>query len=264
MRPPVPSLSLRYAAIALCGLLMSTATARGDWVDQRTVDIFEIRSEFSLNNEAGQTLLTEFRRLRDDVETTLGLEASDDPIEVNLFASRRSYEEFLSVRIPEGASRVALFVKGVDRGRVYVYRHRGYEIDVRHECTHALLHNALPYVPLWLDEGLAEYFEVPASERATGNSHLASVRRAMFLRWNPSLTELESRSDLTEMSGRDYRDSWAWVHYLLHGPSESQQVLSNYLYDIRIGNPAGMLSERLAQNVPGVRSQMTRHFKTLK
>lgn len=86
----------------------------------------------------------------------------------------------------------------------------------------------------------------------------------MFLRWDPSLSKLESRHDLNEMSGSDYRDSWAWVHYLLHGPIESRQVLSNYLYDIRIGNPAGMLSERLAQEVPGVRSQMTRHFQNLK
>ena len=230
----------------------------------RTVDIFEIRSEFSLSDNSGQALLTEFQRLRTDVETTLGLEAANDPIEVNLFANRRSYQDFLSVRVPEGASRVALFVKGTDRGRVYVYRHRGYETDIRHECTHAILHNALPYVPLWLDEGLAEYFEVPASQRATGHSHLSSVHRAMFLRWNPSLTDLESRSDLTEMTGSDYRDSWAWAHYLLHGPIESRQVLSNFLYDIRTGNPAGMLSERLAQDVPGARSQLTRHFKNLK
>ena len=248
----------------MCVLLSGSATARGEWVDMRTVDIFEIRSEFSLNDDVGQALLTEFQRLRDDVESTLGLEASNDLIEVNLFANRGSYQDFLSVRVPEGVSRVALFVKGTDRGRVYVYRHRGYETDVRHECKHAILHNALPYVPLWLDEGFAEYFEVPASERATGHSHLNSVRRAMYLRWNPSLTELESRSDLTEMSGSDYRDSWAWAHYLLHGPVESRQVLSNYLYDIRIGNPAGMLSERLAQNVPGVRSQLTLHFKNLK
>lgn len=264
MQPPVPSLSLLCVAIALCGSLAGSASARGEWIDQRTVDLFEIRSEYSLDDDSGQGLLNEFRRLRDDVESTLGIEAADDPIEVNLFASRRAYQKYLAVRVPEGASRVALYVKGSDRGRVYVFRHQGYEVDVRHECTHALLHNSLPYVPLWLDEGFAEYFEVPAAQRATGHSHLKSVHRAMFLRWKPSLTELESRRDLSEMSGSDYRDSWAWAHYLLHGPTESRQVLSNYLYDIRIGNPAGMLSERLAQDVPGVRSQMTRHFQNLK
>ncbi|MCA9024169.1 MAG: hypothetical protein KDA86_03040 [Planctomycetaceae bacterium] len=264
MQPPVPSLSLCGMAIAICGALAETPYARGEWVDQRTVDVFEIRAEFPLDDEAGQSLLGEFRRLRSDVESTLGIEATDDPIEVNLFANRRNYQKYLSVRVPEGASRVALFVKGSDRGRVYVYRHQGYEVDVRHECTHALLHNSFPYVPLWLDEGFAEYFEVPAPQRATGHSHLGSVHRAMFLRWDPSLSKLESRHDLNEMSGSDYRDSWAWVHYLLHGPIESRQVLSNYLYDIRIGNPAGMLSERLAQEVPGVRSQMTRHFQNLK
>jgi hypothetical protein len=43
---------------------------------------------------------------------------------------------------------------------VFAYRGEDFETDLRHECTHALLNAALPVVPLWLDEGLAEYFEV--------------------------------------------------------------------------------------------------------
>jgi hypothetical protein len=197
------------------------------------------------------------------VESLLGIEAEERPIEVNLFASRRSYRDFLELRIPGGASRIALFVKGVDRGRVYVYRHRGFEVDVRHECTHALLHNSLPYVPLWLDEGLAEYFEVPPELRATQNPHLASIRRASLIHWSPSLTQLEAFENLSEMNGQDYRDSWAWVHFMLHGPLEARQTLSNYLYDVRSGNPAGLLSERLADAVPQLQWQLAIHFRNL-
>ena len=66
------------------------------------------------------------------------------------------------------------------------------------------------------------------------------------------------------MTADDYRDSWAWVHFMLHGPPEVRQVLSNYLYDIRIGNPSGQLSERLAREVPGVNGMMIQHFKEWK
>lgn len=237
------------------------ASTRAEWVDEREIDIFRIRSEFDLSDAEGQSLLAEFERLRSDVEQLLGFEADSDPIEVNLFASRRSYQRFLSVRVPDGVDRAALFVKGADMGRVYVHRHRGFETDVRHECTHAILHNALPYVPLWLDEGFAEYFEVPAPLRASDNPHFKSLAWALRLRWNPSLERLEEKRDLTAMDANDYRDSWAWVHFMLHGPPEPRQVLSNYLYDIRFGNPAGKLSQRLSQDVPSVRSQMLRHFK---
>jgi hypothetical protein len=264
MKPPLPSVHPVCAAVCLYGLLAAPPLACAEWADEQTADLFEIRSEFSLVDESGRALIRELSQLRSDVESLLGLEASQDPIEVNLFANRRNYQEFLELRVPEGASRVALYVQGTDRGRVYVYRHRGFEVDVRHECTHAVLHNALPYVPMWLDEGLAEYFEMPADQRAAGHPHLSSVRRAMLLRWNPSLSRLESRQDFQEMDGNDYRDSWAWVHFMLHGPQDVRQTLSNYLYDVRMGNPAGQLSERLAAEVPASQHELTRHFRNLK
>jgi hypothetical protein len=250
----------------LCALMAGLPSAGGpadgaEWTDHRTIDIFRIRSEFSLSDSEGHALLVELEQLREDVERLLGLEAAADPIEVNLFASRRSYQKFLSVRVPEGVARAALFVKGADMGRVYVHRHRDFRTDLRHECTHAVVHNALPYVPLWLDEGLAEYFEVPAPLRAGDNPHLKGVSWAMRLRWEPSLAGLEEKRDLSTLEAEDYRDSWAWVHFMLHGPPQPRQVLANYLYDIRSGNSAGQLSERMAHEVPGVETQLLRHFQ---
>lgn len=259
------SLSVPAAPLCACLLVCLCATSvQGEWVDERTVDIFRIRSEYELSDAEGQALLAEMNQLREELERLLHIEVEHDPIEVNLFATRRSYQKFLAVRVPEGADRAALYVKGADMGRVYVHRHRNFDTDLRHECTHAILHNALPYVPLWLDEGLAEYFEVPAPLRGRANPHLKNVRWASRLGWDPSLSKLEQKRQLASMSAEDYRDSWAWVHFLLHGPQEARQVLSNYLYDIRIGNPAGQLSERLAEEVPGVESLLANHFRSWK
>lgn len=250
-----------------CALLSAgpwSAAAGADWVDERTVDIFRLRSEFDLSDAEGEELLDEIRGLRPEIERLLQLEANSDPVEVNLFANRRSYQKFLAVRVPDGAGRAALYVKGTDMGRVYVYRHRGFATDVRHECTHAILHNALPYVPLWLDEGLAEYFEAPAPLRARSNAHLQGVRWATRLGSSLDLESLEANRDLSEMSAEDYRDSWAWVHFLLHGPLEARQVLSNYLYEIRAGSSAGPLSNQFERQLPGVQSMIVQHFRTWK
>ena len=54
------------------------------------------------------------------------------------------------------------------------YRNPEFGNDLRHECTHALLHAVLPAVPLWLDEGLAKYFEVQRASRAYGHPYLSS------------------------------------------------------------------------------------------
>ena len=48
-------------------------------------------------------------------------------------------------------------------------------VDLRHETTHAVLHGLLPMVPLWLDEGLAEYFEAPEANRLQRHPHFKAV-----------------------------------------------------------------------------------------
>ena len=64
-----------------------------------------------------------------------------------------------------------------DRGVEQVFAQWGpdFRIDLHHEGTHALLHASLARVPLWLDEGLAKYFEVPPAQRANGNPYLPIV-----------------------------------------------------------------------------------------
>jgi hypothetical protein len=157
--------------------------------------------------------------------------------------------------------RRALFVKGSGPGRVFVYRHDDLPIDVRHEGTHALLHASLPMVPLWLDEGLAEYFEVPPEERAYDNQHLGALRWDLRLGNLPRINVLEAKGNLADMSATDYRHAWAWVHFMIHGPKEARDELIGFLGDIRMSTPPGKLSERLARRLPNPEKLLVQHFK---
>ena len=105
---------------------------------------------------------------------------------------------------------------------VFAYYSDDFVVDLRHETTHAVLHTLLPMVPLWLDEGLAEYFEVPAADRCQGNPHLKQVQRNVRWRRPASLVKLEATETLDQMDRDAYRDAWSWVHYLLHGPADAQ------------------------------------------
>jgi hypothetical protein len=230
---------------AMVGALRTDATAAEQWVHASETGIFQVRSEFSLRDSDSQQLLEEIEQLQSDVATRLDIEVADRPVQLSIFSGRWSYSRYVSLRVPEGANRPALYVQGPDMGHVFVYRRWGFETDVRHECTHAVLHNALPYIPLWLDEGLAEYFEVPRDERASDHPHLGSLRRAMFFGWRPDLERLEELSSLTEMGSREYQESWAWAHFMLHGPEDVRDVLLQYLAKIQKGEFAGPLSEQL-------------------
>jgi hypothetical protein len=62
--------------------------------------------------------------------------------------------------------------------------------------------------------------------------------------------------------GRDeYRDAWAWVHFLVHGPPEANAEFLRYLTDLEGGLEAGRLSERLRRRLPDLNRRMTEHFR---
>ena len=67
------------------------------------------------------------------------------------------------------------------------------EEDLRHEATHALLHVAVGDLPLWLDEGLAEYFEVHRRpSRPATPSTSPGCPRTSATGWTPDLARLET------------------------------------------------------------------------
>ena len=144
---------------------------------------------------------------------------------------------------------------------IFAYTSRELDVDLRHETTHALLHAALPMVPLWLDEGLAEYFEVAPADRAHRHPHLPKLKWGMVVAGVPSLERLESITKLEQMGLTEYRESWAWVHFMLHGPPAAQEELTGYLSDIQAHTPPGNLSQRLRRRMPDLERLFRGHFK---
>ncbi len=230
------------------------------WPDQRIVGPFVCRADFPLAEI--DPLLGDLRRLQSDLASDLGLPPADEWIELYLFHDKPTYDRYLARYLPGVPYRRALYVKIGGQGRVFVYRGPQFEVDVRHECTHALLHAALRLVPLWLDEGLAEYYEIAREARANGNPHRNAVTWSARLAILPHLSELEKKRDLQDMGRGEYRFAWAWVHFMLHGSPETRQELVQYLGDLRAGRPPGLLSERLAPRLPNLNDRFAAYWKS--
>jgi len=177
-----------------------------------------------------------------------------------LFRNKVDYDRFLSRNLPRVTYRRALYVKEQGTGRVFAYRSSQFDTDLRHECTHALLHAVLPMVPLWLDEGLAVYFESPAGKRVFDSPQLGGVRWSIRLGGVQRLESLEKKKKTEEMDRSDYRAAWAWVHFMLHGSPEARNELVRFLADIRGGTPPGLLSQRLRSRLGDPVGQLNAHF----
>ena len=241
-------------------LTTSPCFANLSWQDSRSHGPFQLRATFPLGDLA--PLFQELSALELELQRTLAVPPAQQTIDVYLLNDQRAHKELLAQLYPRVPYRRALYVQRGGKGVVYAYRHPELSIDLRHECTHSLLHASLPMVPLWLDEGLAEYFEVSGPERAFDNPHLAK------LRWNHrfgmvrSIESLEKCGDLSQMGAVEYRFAWAWVHFMLHGPLPAHRELVHFLADIERGNPPGVLSQRLRKAVPQLEDQFVAHFKS--
>jgi hypothetical protein len=231
------------------------------WTDTRQVGPFTFHATFPL--APYERLFAELPELQRELTRTLGIAPAKKPIYVYLFSDEAQYRAYIDRHFPKVPFRPALYILEGGSPGVYTYRKADLEIDVRHECTHALLHSSLPVVPLWLDEGLAKYFEVPAHERAFDHPYFDDLKWKWSLRLGMvrSIESLEKRDDLMEMDATDYRFSWAWVHFMLHGPEEGHRALVKYCACYGQYEPPGKLSTRLAEAVPNPSEQMIQHFK---
>jgi hypothetical protein len=244
---------------AILATMAGGGALAADWTDRREVGPFVCHADFSLQGMEG--LFAGLGELQGDLCQTLGIPPAQERIDVYLFGDESSYRRYLKTYFPQLPYRRALFAKLGGPGMVFAYRGKEFETGLRHESTHALLHAALPRVPLWLDEGLAEYFQEPRDKRAYDSRHLSMTRWSARFGIDPSLEKLEKKTDLSQMTSTDYRHAWAWVHFMLHGPAEAHEELARFLGDIRADVPCGRLSQRLALRLENVDRSFCTHFK---
>jgi hypothetical protein len=229
------------------------------WLDRNSYGPFDVVAEFPLATL--QSTFDELGRLEHELQRTLGLPPAQQHVEVFLLATEESHRAILTQLFPRVPYRRALYVQRDRRAAVYAFHHPELSIDLRHECTHALLHANLAMVPLWLDEGLAEYFEIPESGRAFDHPHLAALKWNLRLGMLRTVESLEAVEDLADMGGVEYRFAWAWIHFMLHGPVAAHRTLVQFVSDTYRGAPPGRLSQRLRTAVPDLDDRMIQHFK---
>jgi hypothetical protein len=225
-------------------------------------------SDFEVNHDL--PLFHELANLRDQVYKELQLASADNLVQVYIFQDRDKYETFMRARYPDLPKRRAFFVAqpravgGAEDLLVYTYWGDRIQEDLRHELTHALLHSVLKDVPLWLDEGLAEYFEVPPDWNGINYHHLNQIRRVSTAStFKPDLARLEQMDKVQQMTPAEYREAWAWVHLLLQDRAEAKAVLTGYLQTLRSNPNPGPLEQRLTAIYPHPEETLLHHLAQL-
>lgn len=208
-------------------------------------------------------LLEELKLQRTVLSTKLGLKISDEPIHVYLFPTSDKLEAFLRVHYPALPNRRAFFVETDTRLNVYAYWGDRVAEDLRHEVAHGYLHSIVPQLPLWLDEGLAEYFEVPRGQDGLNRPHLDELADSLARNWRPDLDRLERMRVSGEMTQMEYAESWAWVYFMLESSPERKSLLEAYLQGLGKSPAPPSLAEQLRRLDPQVQQKFVDYVLTL-
>jgi len=233
----MPHLPRRPLAIALVSALVlgwigqSPAVAVGvevsGWIEARSPHLVvytdagpERGAEIVLRLERFRAL---FARLAPELELR-------SPVPTRILAFT-DYDPWKTVRDGGGVRVLGQFLSGPDGNFITLAAdpEKGDALGViQHEYVHHLVRHNFPRVPLWFNEGLAEYyrtFDVEKGRAVLGRPPEDRVR------WLARTGELKLAEVITatsddairhrsEGAGRLYAVSWALVHYLLSGSGE--------------------------------------------
>lgn len=209
-------------------------------------------------------LLTELAARRVDLSQALMLPISDEPIHVYVFADSDRWNTFVETHHPDHPRRRAFFLKRDTRLEVYTQWGDRVAEDLRHEITHAYLASVVPDLPLWLDEGLAEYFEVPRGCQRINRPHVDLLVGLLDNgQWRPNLRRLEAMPHDTDMNQIDYAEAWAWTHLLLTGDPVRREMLRAYLREIHQSGRAAPMWSRIVPFSDVMGEELAGHLRRL-
>ena len=176
-------------------------------------------------------------------ETAPGLVVDMAPVQVLVFRDvglfRAYAPRWRGVRDELGG----YFMPGSDRRRMLFAHRPGLTMAVaQHEYLHALLEASMPELPLWLNEGLAEYwstFEVAdgiARAGAPVEAHLDWLEANELMPLDRLFRIAQASSEYHEgdRRGTFYAQSWALVHLLI-STDEDLERLERCLLEFREG-----------------------------
>jgi hypothetical protein len=222
----------------------------------------EIHADFVL--PPGHRMVSELTSERQLVADALGVAPGQEPIHVFLFAEEAAYRAHVARKYPDFPERRAIFVETDVQLSVFAHWSDHVADDLRHEVAHGYMHSSIPNLPLWLDEGLAEYFEVGRGWHGVNHTHVKYLRQQLAAgAWKPDLARLEQLAAAESMTQLDYAEAWLWVHFLLTSRPSGGPSVTEYLTALQKDQPVEPLSATLAKQLPDAGAAAVAHLASL-
>ena len=181
--------------------------------------------------------------------------ATDAPTRVFLFARPRESRGYFDMLLDRRDAHVSgVFVSQKSGGTMLLDATAARDDRTPyHELVHYLISNSDARPPLWLEEGLAEYFGSAGVERIRRHEQVLATRTLMPL---DKLFAIRRESDAYADDGQAafYAQSWAIVDWLVRNGGKGHTRFFAFLGDVEQGVPVETaLQNRYGRSLPSLR-----------
>jgi tetratricopeptide (TPR) repeat protein len=245
-----PALRLAAGAVLLLSLAVPTSALpkeRDNWIRLDT-DHFVVFS--NAGERAARRTAADLERLRDVLSqiaagTQLG---SPQPMYIYLFSSRVSFAPYRPVANGKPLDLDGYFYSRDDAEYMVLRADAGEATDdtLYHEYLHYVLRNNFANLPVWFNEGMAEFYATFQATDEYADIGRPSANHIRWLRENSliPLAQLfamdRNSKDYNEgyRRGVFYAESWALTHYLILGNEVRAAQTGRFFHEMSQGVPA--------------------------
>lgn len=203
-------------------------------------------TNFEIYSSAPKTYVQEIGHRLEHFRQALSLLTKNDavnspvPTRIFIFKDDASFKPYIYLMNGKSANVSGYFLAERDNSFLAVSAETNTEQIIYHEYMHSFLSTNLPNIPLWLNEGLSEYystFKSAGNEASIGQKnikHLDYLRQYGLIPLDDFFA-VDRHSDTyneTSKQGTFYAQSWLLTHFLLHSNYEVQRQFNKFISKI--------------------------------
>ena len=225
---PMPRFGSLLLALLLAPIALAIRTPEPPRPTDKWISLRADEFHFVSNVSPAKTLdvARDLLRMRAAIGAVTNLKVrSARPTTVFIFASDRGFAPYRDAVLQADSDHIIGVFTGTETGNFILLRSDVDEIDrtVFHELTHYFVRNTTTGLPLWISEGIAEYY---STFRTSGNDvhigrpiaeHVHWLRGAHLIPLRDLFATTSASPIYNEgrRSGVFYAQSWALFHYLM-------------------------------------------------
>ena len=247
------------------------------WGQKHEYESRHYRVASDLSREVCRSVALELEETYRYVSRRLGTGEHDESrkFQVYAFAGRASYLDYIEdVFEGRGESTQGMYSSYLKQLLVLDSEPRAsFEHTVRHEGFHQFLDSILDQPPIWLNEGLAEYYAASRTPQGSWRDGRLNEMRMGTLRGGGRDARLLPLAELFELEqpafmadgARCYAQAWAFVHFLEHSSVQNRDRLERLIQSLLEGATHAEAIERAFGDVQltELDAQLAEHIEKL-